>query len=268
VEEAQKGQVLILVILVMVVALTISLSVGARTIINTRTSTEEENSEQAFSAAEAGIEKSLNTGTGVLHGTFDYNTSYKTSYQTTVSDISGTSFLLNNGSPVLKDSAVDVWLSTYPNYTSQWSGSITIYWGQVSDTCQTIEKNNTMAALEIVVIEGSKAAPKMTHYALDPCNLRRTENNFESISSGVGSVQGKTFLYKKTININSGLIARIIPLYAPVTIGLIGSSLLPSQGTLVQSVGTANTTQRKIVSFRSYPQLPAELFAYTLFVPQ
>src|SRR5947199_3062644 len=106
-----RGQMLLIVVLLMVVVLTVGLSAATRTITNIRVSNEEEDSERAFSAAEAGLEQALGRSSGVS-GTLD-NTS---TYQTTVAQLSGTQFVLNNDLPVLKDDAVDIWLSTYPSY--------------------------------------------------------------------------------------------------------------------------------------------------------
>lgn len=269
-QEYQKGQILLIVVLVMVTALTVGLSVAARTITNLRTSQDAGNSEQAFSAAEAGIEQSLTSHNSVA-GSFASNSSYKT----TVNTISGIEFPLNNGSPILKDDAIDLWLSTYPGYTNPWSGNITIYWGQPSDICDASEANNSMAALELVVLSGTKANPHVTRYALDPCSQRSLSNQLTFIAPGGGVVSGKTYTYKRTINVISGLFVRIIPLYAPVTIGVKGCdganancAALPAQGTVIEAVGTVNNTQRKLISYRNYPKLPTEFFPYSFFAPR
>lgn len=121
-QDFERGQILLIVVLVMVTALTIALSVAARSITNTRSSEESANSEQAFSAAEAGIEKSLTSNTAVT-GSLTNNASYTT----TVVTVGGVEFPMNNGSPVLKDEPADLWLSTYPGYISPRSGNVTIF---------------------------------------------------------------------------------------------------------------------------------------------
>ena len=268
--DYQRGQILLIVVLVMVTALTIGLSVAARTITNVRTSQEAENSEKAFSAAEAGIEQSL-THNSSTNGSFSNNTTYKT----TVNQISGTQFTLNNGSAVFKDDAIDVWLSTYPNYANPWTGNITLYWGDSSDTCSQTEGTNTISALEVVAVTGNKANPYVTRYAFDPCSQRSLDNKFTFISSGGGVVAGKTYSYRRTLSITSGLFVRIIPLYGPTTLAVTGCdsanancSALPSQGTVIEATGTSDNTSRKLVSYRSYPKIPTELFPYSLFSPQ
>lgn len=259
----QRGQILLIVVLVMTIALTIGLSIASRTITDIRTGTEQESSQRAFSAAEAGIEKALQETTS-SSGTFPNNASY----QTSIATVSGMNLLLNNGLTILKDDAADVWLSNYPGYTNPWTGDVTVYWGKSSDTCTTNELTNSMAALEIVLIFGTKSAPQLAHYPVDPCSARATVNQFESIPSGGATIEGKQFAFKKTITVTSGLLLRIIPLYASTSVGVRGSKVLPSQGKVVTSVGTSETTQRKIVGIQENPKLPMQIFPFILFSPK
>jgi len=269
-EKKESGQILLFIVLIMTIALTVGLSLAARSVSNLRTVAEEKNSEQAFSAAEAGIEQAL-TNNAPVSGSFANNASY----QTTLVTLSGTEFLLNGGTVIPKDTAADVWLSTYPGYTNPVTGSVTLYWGTPSDTCTTSETTNTMAALEVITISGTKAAPQTTSYAFDPCQARSSSNHFTYVNSGGGTVSNQPFAYKATVAVTSGLLMRIIPLYAPVTIGIRGCDgagnnciTLPNQGTLIQSIGTADTTARKILSFRGYPKVPLEIFPYLFFSPK
>ena len=265
----QKGQILLIVVLVMTIALTIGLSLATRTITDIRTTTEEDNSQRAFSAAEAGIEKAFQEDTGST-GDFVNNTSFESS----VTQITGSEFLLNNGSVILKDDAVDVWLSTYPGYTDSWSGDITIYWGLSGDVCNTNEAVNTRAALDIILISGTRANPHAAHYPVDPCNARATTNNFESITSGGGTVLEKQFPFQKTITVSSGLLLRIVPLYASTSIGVSGCASggtctdFPAQGRVITSVGTSDTTQRKLIGFQNNPKIPIQLFPFIIFSPK
>lgn len=254
----------------MVVALTVGLSIATQTITHLRTANEEESSERAFAAAEAGIERALVSNT-TSTGAFDNSASY----QTVVQSLAGTEFLLNNGQVISKDEPVDVWLSTYPSYAGPRTGNVTIYWGMASDACANAETNNTLPALSVTLLSGTRANPRMSHYAFEPCAARRGNNNFEAIGAAGGAVSGKTFIYRRTINVTSGLLMRIIPLYAPGIIGIRGCdgagancSVLPAQGTVIESTGVSDKTQRKIVSFRGYPKLPVELFPYVLFSPK
>lgn len=272
--EYQRGQILLIVVLITVTALTIGLSVAARSVTNTRTSEDAANSEKAFSAAEAGVEQSL-TSNSAANGTF--NSSTNTKYSTTLITVAGTSFPLNNGSPVLVDSPADLWLSSYPiNYTNLWNGTFTVYWGKSTDVCTQSQTTNTMAALEIIVLSGTNASNVQSHtYDVDPCNARATGNGFQGAAGG-GTVSGTPYNFGFTVPtaIANGLLVRIIPLYASTGIAVTGCNAaganctsLPVQGTVIQSTGTSENTERQVVTYRYNPVLPSELFQYNLFAP-
>ncbi len=269
-QDIERGQILLIVVLVMVTALTIALSVAARSITNTRSSDESAKSEQAFSAAEAGIEKSLTSNTAVT-GSFSNHAQYKTTLVT----VGGVEFPLNNSSPILKDEPADLWLSTYPGYSAQRSGNVTIFWGSSTDVCKPVESQNTMAALELIVFSGTLANPHTTKYAVDPCPARSSINKFQSIGPGGDTILGTAYNYKYSFVVNSGLFVRIVPIYAPTIIAARGCDAananctpFPTQGTLIQAEGTISDTKRKIQTYRYYPQLPAEILQYSFFVPK
>lgn len=268
-----QGQVLLVVVLVMVVTLTVGLSVVSRSVTNLRNATDEEHSQKAFSAAEAGIEQSINATcteqTGcTIADTFTEN---KAKFSAIAIPVSGKEFLLNGGNIVAKDDGVDLWLSDYSEdplliYQNPWSGNLTIYWGDtsMSDDCQ-------QAALEVIIIYGPKTAPTSKRDTADPCSARKQANNFSPSSSGGGTIAGVAFKYKMTINLienevtKRALLARIVPLYTNAKIGVSGENALPSQGNIITSEGTSADTKRKIVLVRGYPGLPAEFFGYILF---
>lgn len=261
----QQGQVLLIVILVLVVSLTVGLSVITRTITNIRTSEEEARSQQAFSAAEAGIEKLLNTNTPTTTGQL----SNEASFQASSTVVQGNTFLVNNGNPTLKNDGVDIWLSTYPGYSDpRFSGTLTIYWGSSTDVCDPSPTLNTRAALELVLISGTSSTPVTTHYAVDPCSSRASTNNFStSIQSG-GTLNGREFAHRYSFAITNGLVVRIVPLYANTVLGVSGNgTALPSQGEVIESTGTSGQAQRKITVYKGYPKIPVEFFPFVLFSP-
>jgi len=287
-KEFQRGQVLLIVVLVMVVSLTVGLSVATRTITNLRLSTEEEQSQRALSAAEAGIERALQSGSTEGTVVQDQELSNDANIsKVTVDQIVEAEFLINSGNKVTKNDGVDIWLSTYSsdsdqNYANPWTGELEVFWGSSSDSCLA-NSSNTMAALEVVVLSGTKNNPTAKHFPVDPCTQRRANyNNFcpnsgnsecPSYSSAGGSVSGKQFAYSFTIPVTSGLIARIVPLYAGTAIGVKGrdgsgaGKTLPPQGTVIESIGTSGTTQRKITLYRGYPKVPTEFFPFMIFSP-
>lgn len=271
----QKGQALLVVVLVMVVALTVGLSLTARSIIDIRTSTEEADSLKALAAAEAGIEQALQTtDTAPIAGPF---TESNTTYSTTITEVKGTSaFLTNGGNLVLQDDGVDIWLVPHnpdgtPDYSStSWTGDINIYWGDPS----LADCDN--AAIEVAVISGTKELPSLDRYVYDPCASRRKDNNFSTVGGGGPySIEGKNLLYKEKIGqglISSGLIARVVPIYANALIAVDGDgSALPNQGFSIDATGIAGAGDRQVKHslnfFRTFNQVPTTYFMYGLFSP-
>ncbi len=260
--NSQEGQTLLIVVLVMVIAATVGLSVVSKSITSLRTSTEEANSAKALSAAEAGIQQQLQSGTSIGSGSFSANASYTTN----IAAQSGTQVLLNGGNTIRRDEGTDLWLvphnaSNNPVWSSPWSGSsLTIYWGDSSGDC-----NN--AALEILVITGSGGVYTQKRYVYDTGCPRG--NNFLHISPSRGTmVDGINFIYSTPISVTNGLVVRIVPLYTDTSIGVAGSVALPSQGNVISSTGTSGTVARMINVFQGYPQLPSEFFNYGFFVPR
>jgi len=259
----QSGQALLIIVLVMVVALTVTLSLVSRSIINIRTSIDQANSQKALSAAEAGIERTLKSGTSIASGSFENNTEYST----TITQVSGSSgFLVNGGNLLLKDDGVNVWLTEYSTtnpWQNPWAGTFRVHWGDNANPC-----NN--AAIEVAIILGPPSSPITTRTVLDPCQTRANNNNFTYVAPASSTVNNKNFTHYRDITIasgaNEGLIMRVIPLYSSsfAAITRVSGDVLPNQGTLITSTGKLETTERKVTLYQGYPELPAELFPYSL----
>lgn len=258
----QTGQALLIVVLVMVVALTVGLSIATKSITNFRSSTDLVNSQKALSAAEAGVEQAIKSSASISNSTFTLDSGYTTTF----TQIQGGTFLLNAGNPVAQDAGIDLWLSQYSSdsaqlYQNPYTGNFTLYWGDSSGGC-------TNAALEVVIISGTKASPISTKYAFDPCQTRSTTNHFKYILQNQAPVAGKTFYYATDVMpVTNGFIARIIPLYTNTPVGVIGTVAFPTQGSVVTSVGTSGNSQRRVNVFQGYPELPSEYYLYNLFSP-
>lgn len=260
-KNTQKGQAILIVVLAMVVALTVGLSVVSKSITNLRTSTEEANSQKALSAAEAGVEQAIKNGTSIAQGSFTNNTTYTTD----VTQVLGTTFLLNAGNPVLQDAGLDLWLSDYSEdqsklYNNPWTGNLTLEWGSSSNSCSN-------SALEFVLVSGSKSSPQVKRFVFDPCSSRASVNHFTSVFLNKASISGVNFYYQATVPVSSGLIAKVVPLYFNSPIGVVGNVALPLQGSVITSTGKSGDTQRKVNVFQGYPEIPSEFFLYSLLSP-
>lgn len=267
---AQTGQVFLIVVLIMFIGLTVGLSVASRSVINLKSSLEEENSQRAFAAAEAGVEKALK-GLAVTPGQFgELNTSIKS---VSIDDIiPSTSMQLNGGAIVEKDDGADIWLTNNPSrplFGSKWPGSgatgtITIYWGDASVTYTCL----TTPGLEVIVLSDVSGTVASKRYVFDPCNTRGTMAPPVSVNSGSYSVAGKTYKFNTgALSITDGYIVRAIPLYAGSYIGVTVSSALPLQGKTISAVGTSGSTSRKVTYYQGHPKIPNEIFQYILFQP-
>lgn len=260
----QRGQILLVVLLVMVIAMTVGLSVASRNIVSIRTSREERDSQRALAAAEAGVEQSLKSGSGIPITSFSGDPG--ASFTTNVSQVSGTQFLVHGGNEIPKDEGADIWLVPHdanndPILTTLWDGSLRIYWGNSSGAC-----NN--GAMEATIVRRQGASFRTTRSVYDPCAARRNINSFSAAESGNFSVGGEIFPFRTPeISISSGFLVRVVPIYVNTNIGSTTSVAVPSQGVVVDATGKSSDTSRKIKVFKGFPSLPSAYFSYGLFSP-
>ncbi len=267
---AKKGQVAVWIVLISVVGLTLGLSIAARSLSNLRQSSELEETNRAFSAAEAGVEKALyqleSSGgvTPVL--TPQPLSAGGAEYEYTVDQIgSGSEIVL---SPDLeKDKVVQV-------DASGMNGDVVIYWVNADDTDQSSGTNRASLLITMVSKEAEDNY-QVARFAYNPSDTGGVvrDNNF-SLSSGGGGgelVGGVTFLEKTAAltlpgSATSEKIIRIRALYnnEANTIGLRAlSDTFPFQYYVITSTGKAGESQRVVQVTRSKPALPA-IFDFAL----
>ena len=255
---------MLVVVLTMIIALTVGLSVASRTITNVRISRQSDESGRAFQAAEAGIEQVLQSG----GGSSSLNLLNNSSFTTSVSHPEGTSFLLNGGEPINQAIGLDVWLSNYPDFTTgSITGSVTVYWSTDNQTdCIKGIKGPTAVkpALEIIVLSGAKLTPTMSKYLVEANGCARIAS--AQAPAADGTIETIHFQNSKTISVISGLIARVIPVFNSTKMAITSTVALPQQGTIVDSIGKSGETVRKVQYFSSYPQIPVEIFPYSLIM--
>lgn len=271
----EGGQALLIIVLIMVVALTVGLSLGSRTIINIRTASEEADSQKALAAAEAGIERALQINEGKIINDQRFIENI-TSYKIEVKETKGTTFLANGGNLVVQDDGVDVWLVSHDadgkaDYANPWTvDKLTIYWGDPSlDHCSN-------AAIEVAVISGIilPLDLKLKRFTFDPCAPRRGANRFDNPGGGGPYTKDdKQFKYEaKDIDVEDGLVARVVPIYASTPIAVDGNEVaLPTQGFAIESTGRSGSggreTVRSLTFFRTFDQVATAHFMYGLFTP-
>lgn len=281
--QSESGQILVLVLLVILVGVTIGLSIASRTISNLRNTAELDQSNRAFSAAEAGVERALSllrtdpdacdSANNNCHAQID-----GINARVEVVDVGGSSQAF--GIDALdKDEAIQVNLDGYGGRY------IDVYWGDLGDMsdCQ-----NLAAALVVSVVYQQGSEYGMGKAALDKCNVagRGATNGFETGSSisidptppgGDLEIQDGTamddfgFRYRADLQQlapagSNPLLIRVRLMYngpkqlafAPV------SATLPNQGQQIISTAEAGGLQRTVKVLKTNSALPA-IFDYALF---
>ncbi len=280
--KGESGQALVLVLLSLSVVLTIVLFVLSRSVTDISTSTEQADSVRAFSAAEAGIERALITGSGSSENFED------ASYSVSVSDYSKGARSFNYPAPLLSGETMTNWFVSHdPN-----TGKITCdppfpcFKGDTLKVCWGNPGSTEIPAVEVSVYY--KTDPKdlktvqIARAAYDPTVIRAASNSFSSPVDGTCQIGGVTYAFQKTItmsglgipagsyNVANGLLfAKIRMLYntgsghvigTDVNFASNGNSTLPSQGLDIVSTGTSGTSgnlsNRRVSVFRGWPEFP------------
>ncbi len=272
-KSSERGQILLIVVITMIVALTVGLSIAARTVTELRLSRQNEESQRAFNAAEAGIDRVLQEGGEIV---LSQELGNNADFQVSAVEYAGAQLMLNNGDIVDQDVGADVWLSSYPDYTDQIANAqLSIYWGG-EDQVNCTATSEVRPALEVVVLQGNVLNPTIEKYLYDTCPTNsRTLGTLMGSSYDVytvAGIPGQTFRNRTSapISITNGIIMKIIPLYNSTKIAVVATDssgtplALPSQGSVIESTGTSGETIRKITYYQSYPQLPLEVFPYSI----
>lgn len=282
-KEKDSGQILLIVVLTMIVALTVGLSVVSRTITDLRISRQGEESQRAFQAAEAGIQQVLETNTNTtVPVPFDNSATYISS-AINVGGPGTTSFLLNGGDLVDQDTGMDVWLSDYSITPSQVyvngavTNPVTIYWGTGEQSCTISSGSKVVPAIEVVMLTRDATHtllnPKLTKYIYNPtdssCAGRISGSGVLAPSVANELIDNITFQYKATISFaggENGILMKVIPLFGSTKVGVkpTTGTTLPLQGKVIDATGNSGQTARKIRYFSSFPQIPPEVFPYSL----
>lgn len=284
----QEGQAILALILIMTVALAIGVSVIQKSLVDVSTSTKVEQSQRAFSAAEAGIERAL-TPTGI-GSTAPITLSNQSSV--TVQDTGLLPYTASGGSqqdgleypPISKEEFAHIWLADPTSPTnppaefympaSRTSGrGIEIYWGNPS-----AEK----AAIAVKIIHFNGTNYQASAYYFDSDGGRVGANGFTDASAGCSSPTinttsgtNRSFYCKRIIDSSSSppfpsqglMLVRIRLLYnsssQPVAVRGYGTCgppcSLPPQARLIASTGESGQTQRTVQVFQLKKVVPPYL---------
>lgn len=292
--KRQSGQALVLVLLSLAVILTLVLYILSRTITDVAVSSRQEEAVRAFSAAEAGVERALIAGAS-LPSTLIGDASYTVDVATLAT--SQNSFVypitLSSG-----DSAL-VWFVDHDANSEPTCGAgsncftgrfVNVCWGRQSTSPTT----STTPAVEVSVFyettPGNPATARIARVSIDPYTTRAvtgvggaSPNKFSSPDAGTCGVSGQTLAFHKQIDLATlgipagaygaagGLrFARLRMLYNsdeshPIAFDVSASgTTFPSQGLLVNAMGTAGESNRRLNVFQSWPE-PPSVFDYAIY---
>lgn len=285
--RGQEGQILLIVVLTMIVALTVGLSIAARIVTELKLSKQNEESQRAFQAAEAGIQQTLKGQSSInVPISLGNNASFSTTYLAE----NGTEIIMNNGQAVDQAIGGDVWLSDYSSDPAlifknpMGNGkavSINIYWGaQNQNSCASSGGDSVAPAIEVVLLSGTAANPIIQKSVYESNGCTRIANATAGITAGAPyTLKGGVKFYNYaplTFNgsaLSNGLVMKVIPIFNSSIVGFQAQDTapdpadpypFPAQGSVVSSTGTSGDTVRKVVYYQSFPQLPLEIFPYSL----
>lgn len=283
------GQALLIVVLSLAVVLTIVLSILARSVTDIKISSGSEEALRAFSAAEAGIEQAL------IAGSIGTTQLGDATFTASVTEIGEGSTNFVNPTPLFSGETSLFWFVAHDedgNLVCDLSNNcftgnqVKVCWGKDGTSGSSSQTPALEAAIVYASNPGIYSSLKIVRAALDPYSGRRSTNKFSAPDAGNCTLGTENFAFQKTLNLSSlgipassygvanglqFLVVRI--LYnedeshtVGVSVGFPGNSLLPAQGTLVESTGSSGEANRKINVFQGFGELPLP-FGTVVFSP-
>lgn len=263
-DNGQSGQVLLISLLVLSIATTVALSLISRSTTDVAISTQVTESSRAFSAAEAGIEEALKSGTGtagaqVLTAGVTYNVAK--------ADIGGAAGVYVFPKKVNRATSETLWLVNHDG--SGQLVEIPTYTQPTIDVCWSSE-TITPAMIVSVAYKTAGGLYRIAKGAYDPNATRAVTNKFSpptATTGGCGAGTGTT--YKQTVTFGSFtpainpasdtlLMLRLQPVYADASLAVGTEGVLPIQGSKLESTGTSEGgVARKIVVYGEYRSPPS-----------
>jgi hypothetical protein len=262
----EKGQTVVIILLVMVVGLTIGLSIVNRSLSDIKISQETEQSQRAFSAAEAGLEKAISEINTLDVGKGVSKTINDVTYTVDKSLSGGGSggYKLIGKSAVKQDDVAQVNLENESGGCDV--GSVKIFWAKRDETTEPDNPCTApVASLEISQINynANTKVYSIYKYAYSACPGKG--NDF---SNATHEASDPIWAYSADITLSdssNAKILRIRPLFNGTSLQIVGNVNLPNQEIVLTSKGELNGKVRAIEWKQPIkPALPA-IFDYVLF---
>lgn len=275
--KVRKGEIVLIILLIMAVGLTVGLSVTSRSITDLKQTNQMEESNRAFSAAEAGIEKALEVGV------YDVNSIPQTSvgeakYTVDVAPFGNTTSLYAIEKAVEDGDAETIWLvphntdgslNTEDRYYN--ANSINICWRSTSGD----------PALEVSAFfyDIARDEYKIARVAYDVNNVSHA-NNFTHVDRDAANskcaVSGKSgYTYIALVGFTTmgidvsshiPIALRVRPIYsdAEIAVQSVNNASIPEQGKNILSTGQFDKVTRKWNVTHSFPA-SRDIFDYAVW---
>ncbi|MBX4205776.1 hypothetical protein KW795_01120 [Candidatus Microgenomates bacterium] len=279
-KRLQSGQALLIVLLSMAVILTIVLSVLSSTTSDVSVTSKEEEAQRAFSAAEAGIEQALLSGTAT--GSTQLGQS---NFALSVSTVSENSKIFEYPQAILSGDVATTWFVAHDDNGNLvcseskpcFKGDrVKVCWGKVGSSASDAQAPAIEATILYLSTPGNLSTAKIAREAIDPYSSRISTNKFSQAVNSNCTIGSTTYAFQKTLifsdlgipsssyNEENGLQYMGLKfLYNSVTahsigvdVNFSGSTALPSQGSKIDSVGKAGESTRKIEVYNLYRSMP------------
>ena len=252
----ERGQVVLALILIMTVALAIGVSIIQKSLVDVSTATKVEQSQRAFSAAEAGIEKALRGDNSGVTFSETGNLSYATIEGGSLFPITAGNLSQQDGieySGISKAEFAHIWLADHASSSNPpaefympaaklTNRGVEIYWGRAS-----AEK----AAISIRIIYYDSVSPvgyKTKAYFFDSDGTRVASNGFIDASSDC-------LLGEYTINTTEGTGRKF---YCRAIITPTSSPAFPASGLMLVRIRLLYNSTSQPVAVRGYGTCGAE----------
>lgn len=255
----QEGQILLITLLILVVATTIALSVISRSTTDTTISRQVEESLRAFSAAEAGLERSLEAG--AAQPAFNFPET-KANVRVAAVTYGGTSTFEFGNTTYPRGGVATLWFVGHNadgslNYSSFLNTGFNICWPVVG---------GTQPAVEVSVYYKNGNSFGVQRYAYDPAN----QNNFSVPTTGLcGSIANANIAWIPAAGAapqSNRVMARIKVYYTPTTLLATAGVSFPAQGHGYTSCGsiTGSNVTRCIQATKPF-ESPLDIFENAIY---
>ena len=268
----KSGQALIMLVLMIALLMTIVAATSFRLTTEIQSSKLQEESVRALAAADAGIEVGLRiantTGSSIVPITFAAANINVAGVDLARSQITITDTPADFVSQLVpKDEQLTYYLQEYPDYTSSYTGDITVLFGsEGAGTCGSGLGGRTIPAIEITYILGG-SPNQVKREILEPCppgTFQIGGVGHATVLSVPETVDGITYNYSATLSGLGGYEIAFMRTLFSGTRFIVRGRPLSTQGKLIRSEARSLSGPSKVVTiFQSLPQLPADFFVTT-----